>query len=83
MSSSSTVSVMTEEQRAHLRRRLELERERVVDRLARFGERPVEADRRAEEQSDVPFHATHERDSYNQALDALEISRLSRELAEM
>jgi DnaK suppressor protein len=83
MSYSSTVSVMTEEQRAHLRRRLEQERERVVGRLARFGERPVEADRRADEQSDAPFHATHDTDSYNQALDALEISRLSRELADM
>ena|SRR5690348_7604916 len=36
MSYSSTVSVMTEEQRAHLRRRLEQERKRVVDRLARL-----------------------------------------------
>jgi RNA polymerase-binding transcription factor DksA len=74
---------MTEEQRAHLRRRLEQERERVVGHLARFGERALEADRRASEHSDAPFHTTHDTDSYNQALDALEISRLSRELADI
>jgi len=78
-----TVSVMTEEQRAYLRRRLEQEHERVVGYLSRFGERVVEADRRADEDSDAPFHATHDADRYNQALDALEISRLSRALADI
>jgi hypothetical protein len=44
--------------------------------LARFGERVVEADRRAAEHSEAPLHTTPVTDSYNQALDALEISRL-------
>lgn len=74
---------MTQEQRDHLRRRLHEERERVVGALARFGERAVEADRRVEERSDAPFHNAHETDAYNQALDALELSRHTRELAEI
>jgi len=73
---------VTQEQRDHLRHRLQAERERVVAALARFGERAVEADRRAEEHAGAPFHS-HEADGYNQALDALEISRLSRVLAEI
>ena len=75
--------VVTHEQRDHLRRRLAEERERVVRAVARFGERAVEAERRASEVSGAPFHTTHDTDTYNQALDALEISRLSRELAQI
>jgi len=74
---------MTDEQRGYFKRRLEQERERVIAALARFGERVVSADRRAEESSGVPSQKMHESDSYNQALDALELSRLTRELAEI
>jgi len=58
-------------------------RERVVSALARFGERAVDADRRVGENPSARFHATHETDTYNQALDALELARLTRELAEI
>ena len=74
---------MTEEQRDHLRQRLQEERERVIGILARFGERRAEVERHAEAHSSAPFHAMHETDSYNQAIDALELSRHTRELAEI
>lgn len=74
---------MNQEQLDHFRSRLRDERERVVRALARFGERAVEADRHADERSDGPLSTAHQTDSYNQAVDALEIARLSRELADI
>lgn len=75
---------LTEQERDHLARRLHEERERVVGALAQFGKRSSAADRAAEgHDPEAAFHMKHEPDSYNQALDALELSRLSRELGEI
>jgi len=75
---------LTNEQRDHLARRLHEERDRVVGALAHFGERSLAADRDVERRShNAAFHTEHEPDVYNRALDALELSRLSRELGEI
>jgi DnaK suppressor protein len=75
---------LTEKQRDHLAGRLRDERERVLRALARFGERSAAAEREVQRQNlDVPVGAQHETDTYNQALDALELERLTRELGEI
>lgn len=60
---------LTKEDRDHLARRLHEERERVVGALAKIGNRSSAAH--------------HEPDAYNQALNAVELSRLTRELGEI
>lgn len=75
---------LTEQECEHLARRLHEERERVVGALAKLGKRSSAADREVEgHHTDAAFHMQHAPDSYNQALDALELSRLTRELGEI
>ena len=75
---------LTDKQRDHLARRLHAERERVVGALAHLGEQSLAAERDMERHDpNAVLRAEHEPDVYNQALDALELSRLSRELGEI
>jgi RNA polymerase-binding transcription factor DksA len=71
-------------QRDHLAGRLRDERERVLRALAQFGERSAAQERAVDRHNpDVAVVARHEADTYNQALDALELQRLTRELGEI
>jgi RNA polymerase-binding transcription factor DksA len=75
---------LTQQQRDHLAGRLREERERVLRALSRFAERSAAAEREVERRDGhAPFQSGHETDAYNQALDALELSRLTRELGEI
>src|SRR5436309_1291049 len=75
---------LTNSQREHLAKRLREERERIGSALARFGRGRLAAERDVErQQPNTAFQVEHEPDVYNQALDALEVSRLSRELGEI
>ncbi|HKW49642.1 MAG TPA: TraR/DksA C4-type zinc finger protein [Gemmatimonadaceae bacterium] len=75
---------LTQQERDHLARRLHEERERIVGALAKFGKRASAEERKVEgHDSHTAFHVEHEPDAYNQALDSLELSRLSRELGEI
>ena len=72
---------LTKQECDHLARRLHEERERVVGTLAKIGQRLSAADREVEgHDANAAFHMEHEPDAYNQALNALELSRLTRDL---